>query len=277
MRLHGRSHPRSSGELRYFPVSRRHPGTGLEKSDHTHGGDFRVRLCDLLPRRFAATLKPSLLLHLTGLLSLGATMIHAPAFGGETGAIRGRVPLGGAVVPIALDKYTGKISGRVATPARPVAGVWLEGPGLHAPTVMKTATVEQKGYQFASGLLVVAVGAQVAFPNLDPDYHNVFSLSKAKRFDLGRYKPDERPAPVLTFDKPGVVRLLCEIHEHMRGTIIVVDSPHFTRTAEDGSFTLPGIAPGTYTLKAWADERRTWEQTVTIRRSQTLEVNLPAR
>jgi len=210
-------------------------------------------------------------------LLLCAAFVHAAAIAGETGAVKGRVPLGGAVVPIALEKYTGKISGKVEAPPRPVAGVWLEAPDLHAQPVAKIVAVEQRGYQFSNGLLVVAVGARVAFPNMDPDYHNVFSLSKAKRFDLGRYKPDEKPAPVVTFDKPGVVRLFCEIHEHMRGTVIVVDSPYFTRTGEDGSFALNGVAPGTYTLRAWVDEKRTWQQPITIAGNRTLEVNLPAQ
>src|SRR5438093_2619945 len=107
---------------------------------------------------------------------LGVISLHVAAAAGESGTIKGRVPLGGAVVPIALDKYTGKISGKVEAPPRPVAGVWLEAPDLHAKPVAKIAAVEQRGYQFSNGLVVVAVGARVAFPNLDPDYHNVFSL-----------------------------------------------------------------------------------------------------
>ena len=180
-------------------------------------------------------------------------------------------------MPIIIDKYLGKISGEVAAPPRPVAGVWLEAAGLHAQPAAKTVVMEQRGYQFTTGLAIVPVGARVAFPNLDPDYHHVYSLSKAKRFDVGRYKPNENPAPVETFDKPGIVRLLCEIHEFMKGTVIVVDTPYFTRTAGDGSFTLTGIPPGTYTFKAWADERREWQQHVTVSGNRTLEVNLPAK
>ena len=206
-----------------------------------------------------------------------AAALSAALSAAETGGVKGRMALGGAVVPIALEKYSGKISGKVQSPPRPVGGVWLEAPGLRAHTASGSAVVEQRGYQFTSGLTIVPVGARVAFPNLDPDYHNVFSLSKAKRFDLGRYKPDEKPAPIVTFDKPGVVKLLCEIHEHMRGTLVVVDSPYFTRTTEDGSFSLTGIPSGNYTLKAVADEKRVWEQPITISAGRTLEINLPTR
>lgn len=211
------------------------------------------------------------------LLLFIAVCFHAAAFAGEGGVIRGRVPIDGAVVPIAADKYSGKISGKVSAPPRPVAAVWLEAPNLHAPAETKVIAVEQRGYQFSNGIVIVPVGARVTFPNMDADYHNVFSLSKAKRFDLGRYKPEEKPSPVVTFDKPGVVRLFCEIHEHMRGTILVVDSPYFTKTGEDGSFTLGGVPPGNYTLKAWVDERRMWEQPVTLAAGRAAEVNLPAK
>ena len=208
-------------------------------------------------------------------LSLSALCLHSAAIAGDAGSIRGRIPLDGVVVPIAIEKYSGKISGKVASPPRPVAGVWLEAPGLRAQPAAGVAAVEQRGYQFSSGMVIVPLGARVAFPNMDGDYHNVFSLSKAKRFDLGRYKAEEQPSPVITFDKPGVVRLLCEIHEHMRGTIIVVDSPHFTRTGENGNFALNGIAPGTYTLKAWLDEKHEWQQQVTVAAGRALEVNFP--
>ena len=73
----------------------------------------------------------------------------------------------------------------------------------------------QQHFQFLPAVLPVQTGTLVEFPNLDDSYHNVFSYSKAKRFDLGRYRKDEKP-PAIVFDKPGAVKLYCEIHEHMR-------------------------------------------------------------
>lgn len=200
-----------------------------------------------------------------------------PLCAAEPGSVRGRVPLGRVVVPVAVEKYLGRISGKVAPPPRPVAGVWLEAPGLRAPSAAGSVKLEQRGYQFASWLLIVPVGSRVEFPNLDPEFHNVRSLRGVKRFDIGRYKPDERPSPVETFDKPGVVLLSCEIHEHMRGAIVVVDSPFFSRTAEDGSFAIPRVPPGTYTLRAWLDEKREWAQPVTVVSGRAAEVNLPEK
>src|ERR1022692_2494858 len=79
-------------------------------------------------------------------LLLGVTCLHPAAFAGDGGTIRGHVPLDGCVVPIAIEKYSGKISGKVAPPPRPVAGVWLEAPDLHAQPAAKTAVLEQRGY-----------------------------------------------------------------------------------------------------------------------------------
>jgi plastocyanin len=191
----------------------------------------------------------------------------------QRAALSGSVPLGrAAAAPIAMEKYAGSISGRVNPAPSRIAAVWLEGPSVR-PAAPGTARLEQEGYQFRTGLLVVQTGTRVEFPNRDDDYHNVFSLSKTKRFDLGRYRKDESP-PAVTFDKPGVVRLFCEIHQHMRGVVLVVDSPHFTTTDESGRFDLRGVPPGKYTLHAWLDEKRTWQQPVTVESGQGMTVAL---
>lgn len=169
---------------------------------------------------------------------------------------------------VAVEKYTGKISGKVLPEPQPIAGVWLTARSLSAPASSSPVTLAQSGYQFASNLIVIATGTTVFFPNKDIDYHNVYSLSRPHRFDLGRYKKDETPIPSRRFDKSGVINLRCEIHEHMRATIVVVDSPYFTTTDAAGNFQLTGVAPGDYTLHGYLEKGLTWQQKVTITGSQ---------
>ena len=162
-------------------------------------------------------------------------------------------------------RYQNKIVGEVGPPDPPVAVVYLEGnfPATSA-TNASSVKIEQKHYQFAPGILVIQKGTSVEFPNLDDAYHNVFSYSRARRFDLGRYRKDEKPA-ALTFDKPGVVKLYCEIHEHMRGTILVLDTPHFVKTDTSGRYRLEHLPAGRYALKAWLDEKTVLEKAVELK------------
>jgi hypothetical protein len=128
---------------------------------------------------------------------------------------------------------------------------------------------------FIPSLLPVRVGTKVEFPNLDDTYHNIFSYSPAKRFDLGRYRPDERPIPTQVFDKPGLVILRCDIHEHMRGLILVLNTPYFVMTDTNGHFRLDGLPAGRYTLKAWIDSRTTQEKSVELKNGETFHVDFP--
>jgi len=177
---------------------------------------------------------------------------------------------------IAMERYTGAISGKVEPPPPRKAGVWLTAPGLAAPRPGNVVLFSQKGYQFEKSMLVVARGTTVKFPNADPDYHNVFSLSRPKRFDLGRYKTGENPAPEVTFDKEGVISLRCEIHEHMRALVIVVDSPYFTTTDAAGKFSLKGVVAGEYTLHGRLDKRTAWRTEIVVPDQGTLTIDLPA-
>ena len=131
----------------------------------------------------------------------------------------------------------------------------------------------QKNYEFATPLLPIQVGTTVEFPNEDDAYHNIFSYSKSKTFDLGRYKGDEKPIPSQLFDKPGVVVLHCDIHEYMRAIILVLETPHFVRTDLDGKYRLGNLPAGHYKLKAWLDSKTTKEQEVDLKPGATLEVN----
>src|ERR1043166_2978751 len=158
-------------------------------------------------------------------------------------------PKGEAIAP---SRYENKSPGKVAPPPALVAVVYLEGSFSSATSATATvsAKVVQEHFQFSPAVLPVRVGTVVEFPNLDDSYHNVFSYSKPKRFDLGRYRKDEKPAAVV-FDQAGVVRLYCEIHEHMRATILVLDTPYFTKTDTNGGFRLEHLPAGKFTVKAW--------------------------
>lgn len=159
-------------------------------------------------------------------------------------------------------RYAGQV-GEIAPPDPPIAVVYLEGQ-FPRSSVEVTNKEWQLGMQFHPALLPIYVGTTVEFPNGDDFYHNVFSYSKTKRFDLGRYRKNDRPPPTVVFDKPGVIKLYCEIHQHMRGVILVLDTPYFTSTQTNGVYTLTNLPAGNFLLKAWIDEKHVFEKPVTL-------------
>ncbi|MGB8167850.1 MAG: hypothetical protein WCF18_10195 [Chthoniobacteraceae bacterium] len=164
-------------------------------------------------------------------------------------------------------------AGLIATdPA--VAVVYLEGVAPHPPAPGRVQ-MQQKDIAFVTPLLPIQTGTTVEFPNLDDTYHNIFSYSGPKRFDLGRYRSDERPIPSQLFDRAGLVVLHCDIHEHMRGIILVLDTSHFTRSDVQGHYRLTGLPAGRYTLKAWVNSKTTKEQPVELKNGATLHVDFP--
>jgi plastocyanin len=189
--------------------------------------------------------------------------------------IEGRVELPKShSAPVQAKRYEIVTRGGVLSTEPPLAVVYLDGvfPRPASPPVEQ---VDQKDLTFIPALLPIQVGTKVEFPNLDDTYHNIFSYSPAKRFDLGRYRPDERPIPSEVFDKPGLVTLRCDIHEHMRGLILVLDTPYFVKTEDDGRFRLRGLPSGHYTLKAWINSKTTREQSVELKNGETLHVDFP--
>jgi plastocyanin len=165
------------------------------------------------------------------------------------------------------------------TPSNPPAAVvYLEGafrtsgkPRSDAPALMT-----QKNVAFAPDLIAVRVGTAVDFPNMDDTYHNVFSYSKPKRFDLGRYRKDEKPATVV-FDKPGVVTVHCEIHDRMRGIILVLETPYFQKTDSTGHYRLEHLPAGRFTLKAFINENDVRTIPVELKDGAILHVDLPGK
>jgi len=133
--------------------------------------------------------------------------------------------------------------------AAPDTVVWLDAPNAPAQPQAGPVVLDQRNLSFSPHVLVVRVGTVVDFPNNDRVFHNVFSFRDGKRFDLGMY-----PVGALrrvTFDRPGLSRVYCNIHPNMAAYIVAVDSPYFARAGEDGGFVINGAPPGAQTWHAW--------------------------
>jgi plastocyanin len=140
--------------------------------------------------------------------------------------------------------------------------VYVEGISSSPSSEVAKASIEQRDRRFVPDLVVVPAGSVVSFPNFDPIFHNVFSLSKAKSFDLGNYPKGQ--SRVLTFATPGIVAVYCHLHPNMAATIVVAPSRWAVRADEKGAFTLKDVPPGTYTVVAWHKAVGTFRKTVTI-------------
>jgi len=124
------------------------------------------------------------------------------------------------------------------------------------------ARMDQRNETFVPHLLAITVGTTVDFPNNDRTYHNVFSLSKGQRFDLGRYGVGHSKS--VRFDHPGVVRVFCDIHSHMNAFILVFSHPFFGMTDTDGRYRIDNIPPGTYNVIAWNEGTSSDPKPVTV-------------
>jgi plastocyanin len=122
---------------------------------------------------------------------------------------------------------------------------------LLPPREQHSYTLEQKNKEFLPHILVVATGSTVDFPNLDPFFHNVFSLFNGKRFDLGLYEAHTHR--VVQFDREGVSYIFCNIHPEMGAVVIALSTPYFGMSTHDGVIQIRGVPPGSYRLNLWAE------------------------
>jgi plastocyanin len=134
--------------------------------------------------------------------------------------------------------------------------IYLEGPvaapaSATAPAAAPSVPVQmaQLNRRFSPDLVVITAGSAVNFPNMDPIFHNVFSLSKAKSFDLGSY--DKGDSRTVVFQKPGIVEVFCHLHPNMAGTIVVTPNRYYARPDATGQYSIPDVPPGQYTVVAW--------------------------
>jgi len=137
--------------------------------------------------------------------------------------------------------------------------VYVEG---DLPSSPIAAELAQEDRRFSPDLVVVPAGSTVSFPNMDPIFHNVFSLSKAKSFDLGNY-PQGKTRTVV-FPKPGIVFVDCHLHPNMSAVIVITPNRWSTKADASGRFVLPDLPPGTYTVVAWHKTAGFFRKTVHV-------------
>jgi plastocyanin len=170
----------------------------------------------------------------------------------KPGAIRGRVDLGELGTapghrPAVVDRTRPPVP--ADEPRRAVVYLETAPRGAFDDLGPRRARLDQRNEMFVPHVIAIQVGTTVDFPNNDRTYHNVFSLSKVKSFDLGRYAAGHSKA--VTFDRPGIVRVFCDIHSHMNAWILVFAHPFFAVTEADGRFRIENVPPGTYTVAVW--------------------------
>ena len=194
----------------------------------------------------------------TGLCHAGVLKGHITVSGGgQTGRQQaGLNPDPGALGPIAnLAENNGKDPQDVV--------VFIE--GAQAPSAAwsgKTPEITQSRQRFVPRVLGIPAGTTVEFPNEDLVFHNVFSYSKSKRFDLGYYGRGKSKS--VRFEKAGLVKVFCDIHSNMAAYVLVVKTPFVTQPGSDGHYEITGIPDGEYVVNVWHPQRGTKSKKVVI-------------
>lgn len=153
--------------------------------------------------------------------------------------------------------------------------IWLESrtPSPRTASVAPvTAVMEQQDRHFVPGLLILPVGSVVNFPNQDPIFHNIFSLSKTQTFDLGYYPKGK--SRTVTFSHPGIVQVYCHVHPNMYGVIVVTSSPWFGKPESNGSFSWTDVPAGSYRLMIWQRFAGLFHRDLTVPESGSVAVRI---
>jgi plastocyanin len=158
-----------------------------------------------------------------------------------------------AIAVISASASAGTITGtvKVTRPQGAEAGpVLVYVVGFAEPATEPDVVIQQRGKHFVPDLVGLTAGQAVAFPNGDPFLHNVFSPTETRRFDLGSYEKGQSRSR--TFPDPGVIDVYCNIHPEMSATIVVLPNRKHVIAKPDGSFTIEGVPPGTWSVFAYS-------------------------
>jgi len=198
----------------------------------------------------------------------------------ESGVITGQVKLTSRVrgTPLPSNVYQPRSVANhdtIAIPEIRNVVVYLKGVKSKAPLSVSHQEISQEHESFVPRVVAVTRGSTIDFPNADPYFHNVFSLSSALTFDLGRYPMGRSKSATLT--NAGLVKVYCHIHSHMSASILVLDHPYFAMPDVDGSFTIPDVPPGTYTIVGWHERIGERASVVSVKpgASSSISISLP--
>jgi len=198
-----------------------------------------------------------------------------------TGRIEGAVTL---VAPPGAPIPSGAYPARRVSPAQHRTSelanvvVFVKDAPRAAALSTTRAQMRQENEGFVPRLVAITRGSTVEFPNADPFFHNVFSLSRGATFDLGRFPRGESRARA--FSRPGLVKVYCHLHSQMSASIMVFDHPHFTIPAgQDGRFALADVPAGEYRLSAWHERIGESSKAIVVEAGRTVRIEfaLPVR
>ena len=244
------------------------PPSSFGGSDVSSGTERRIarspfhRACMSLPSFNFRPASPSLPLLAFVWVALTAATPPTARAQGATGLVEGHVEVSRKLTSRRPRFRIYAEPGATAAPAEEQAPdersnivIYIERlPASAASTAGDTAIIRQRSERFTPHVLPVVQGTTVAFPNDDRLYHNVFSLSAAKTFDLGRFPRGESRA--VTFERPGVVQVFCHIHSDMSAVVLVLDNPYFAVPDRNGHYAIPELPPGEYTIVAFHERIR---------------------
>ena len=206
-----------------------------------------------------------------GLLLTGGDLL-AQTSALPAGRIEGSVTLSSEVTGRRRAARPYSVRGPTARPDRSASDtnelqhvvVYIERINAVAPAVSsRPSPMVQAGESFSPHVLPIVVGTTVEFPNSDPIFHNVFSLSRTRTFDLGRYP--QGASKRVRFDRPGIVQVFCHLHADMSAVILVLENSFFTMADSAGNFAIENVPPGEYRVVAWHERIRPVVRTLEVR------------